>query len=103
MTAALTRPRVLSLDAFSRAAGMHPDLVIRLVALGLLDPIRDAAGELCFPPAQLAAASRLRRLRAGLVLNYAALGVVVDLLDRVAELEARLRDHPRPEGGPSWT
>ena len=103
MTAALTRPRLLSLTAFSRAAGMHPDLVMRFVALGLLDPVRDAAGEPCFPPAQLAAASRLQRLRAGLALNYAALGVVVDLLNRVAELEARLRNHPRPDGGPSWT
>ena len=103
MTTALVRSRLLALDAFASAAGMHPDLVRRLVALGLLDAIRDAAGELWFPPAELASASRLRRLRAGLALNYAALGVVTDLLDRIAELEAQLRNRPQHDGGPSWT
>jgi hypothetical protein len=79
---------------------MHPDLVVRLVALGLLDPVRDAAGELWFPPAQLAAAARLQRLRAGLGLNYAALGLVVELLDRIAGLEAELRRRPQPSRRP---
>lgn len=86
-------PRPLDLDAFARAAGMHPELVVRLVALGLLEPRRDAAGALWFPPAQLATAARIRRLRAGFALNYAAVGLVIDLLDRVAELEAALRQH----------
>jgi hypothetical protein len=86
-------PRALDLDAFARAAGMHPELVVRLVALGLLEPRRDAAGALWFPPAELATAARIRRLRAGFALNYAAVGLVIDLLDRVAELEAALRQH----------
>jgi hypothetical protein len=50
----------------------------------------------------VAAAARLQRLRAGLGLNYAALGLVVDLLDRVAELEAALR-RTRSLGGTPWT
>src|SRR3954452_5573836 len=78
----------LSLDAFARAAGLHPDLVRRLVQLGLLEAASSPSGELRLPPPPLAAAARLWRLRAGLALNYAALGVVVDLLDRVASLEA---------------
>ncbi|MCU1452949.1 MAG: hypothetical protein JWN46_1095 [Acidimicrobiales bacterium] len=100
MTAAITalarrpapssRPGVaLNLEAFARASGLHPDLVRRLVTLGVLDPIGAAAGELWFPPAQLAAAARLQRLRSGLALNYAALRLVMDLLDRIQELEAR--------------
>lgn len=88
MTFALTRPTRFSLESFSDAVGLHPDHVRRLVALGLLEATRDAAGELWFPPAQLAAAARLQRLRTGLALNYAALGVVVELLDRIAALEA---------------
>ena len=63
----------------------------RFVALGLVDATPDAAGELWFPPRQLAAVARLQRLRAGFGLNYAALGLVVDLLDRIARLEAALR------------
>jgi hypothetical protein len=103
MTAALARRYMLSMQAFSSAADLHPDLIRRLVALGLLDAVRDAAGELWFPPAQLAAASRLQRLRAGLSVNYAALGVVTDLLDRITELEAQLRARPQRIGGRTWT
>ena len=34
---ALARPYRLSLDSFARATGVHPELVRRLVALGLLE------------------------------------------------------------------
>ncbi|HEV2087664.1 MAG TPA: chaperone modulator CbpM [Cryptosporangiaceae bacterium] len=94
VTYALVRyPRTdaLDLDSFAHAAGLHPELVRRLVALGLLEPERDAGGTYWFPPAQLAAVARVQRLRAGLALNYAAVGLVVDLLDRIAELETALR------------
>ena len=103
MSGALDRPRHYDLESFARATGLHPDLVRRFVALGLVDATRDAAGELWFSPAQLAAAARVRRLHAGLPLNYAAIGVVVDLLDRIARLEAALDAHDRRTGGTSWT
>ena len=57
--------------------------------------------ELWFSPAQLAVAARIQRLRSGLALNYAALGLVIDLLDRVTELETALRKLQR--GGRTWT
>jgi hypothetical protein len=38
------------------------------------------------PPAQLAAAARIQRLRAGFGLNYAALALVMDLLDQIERL-----------------
>jgi chaperone modulatory protein CbpM len=98
----VARTQDLDLEAFARAAGLHPALVRRFVALGLLQATPDATGELRFPPAQLPAAARLQRLRAGLCLNYAALGIVADLLDRIAELEAAARRRPRT-GGRSWS
>jgi hypothetical protein len=55
---------------------------------------------LWFTAAQLTAADRVQRLRAGLSLNYAALGLVCDLLDRIAVLEAASR---RRFGDRSWT
>jgi chaperone modulatory protein CbpM len=88
----------LDLDSFARATGLHPDLVRRLVALGLLEPRRDAGGNWWFAQAQLGTAARIQRLHAGLALNYAALGVVMDLLDRITELEAALR-RSRLSGG----
>jgi hypothetical protein len=90
VTYALARPRRLDLEMFSRVAGMHPEYVRQLVTLGVLDANADAAGELWFTPTQLPAAARVQRLRAGFSLNSAALGLVVDLLDRIAHLEAAL-------------
>ncbi|WP_432837345.1 chaperone modulator CbpM [Dactylosporangium sp. CA-092794] len=84
----------LSLEAFAAAGGVHPQLVTRLVALGLLEPVPGERGEPTFPGAQLARLARIRRLRAELPLNYAAVGVVLDLLARIDELEAQLRRQP---------
>jgi hypothetical protein len=96
---ALIRPARLDLDSFARASGLHPGLVARYVALGLLEVEYDSRGQLIFAPDQIAAAARLQRLRLGLSLNYAALGVVVDLLDRIATLEAALQTGSRRTGG----
>ena len=87
------RPDVLLLDleSFAGTAGMHPQHVRRLVALGLLQPAGAVDGELRFPPSEVLALARIQRLRAGLGVNYAALGLVLDLLDRVAALESELR------------
>ena len=92
----LVRSARLNLEAFARATGTHPDLIRRLVALGLLEADRDAAGDLWFAPGQVAAMGRVQRLRAGFGLNYAAVGVVTDLLDRITVLEAALQEARRP-------
>jgi chaperone modulatory protein CbpM len=87
----LVRSASLNLEAFARMTGTHPDLVRRLVALGILDADRDAAGELWFTRSQVAVMGRIQRLRAGFGLNYAAVGLVTDLLDRIAVLETALQ------------
>jgi DNA-binding transcriptional MerR regulator len=92
----MVRAPRLSLEEFAMVTGLHPDLIRRLVALGLIDARRDSAGELWFSRSQLAAMARVQRLRAGLALNYAAIGLVTDLLDRIAVLEAALRGARRP-------
>ena len=94
----LVRRERLNLGAFARETHTHPDLIRRLVALGLLDADRDAAGELWFTPSQVAVMSRVQRLRAGLALNYAAVGLVIDLLDRISDLEAALRSSSEQGG-----
>ena len=93
----------LDLVTFSRAAGIHPEMAHRLVALGLLEPVRDSAGEPWFGRDQLLAVARIRRLRAGLGLNYSSLALDVDLLDRVADLERQLHvTSTRRSGGNPW-
>ena len=89
-------PERLSLEELAMISGLHPDLIRRLVALGVLDAGRDAAGQLWFAPSQVAVMGRVQRLRAGLGLNYAAIGLVTDLLDRIAILETALQEARRP-------
>ena len=91
MTYAIVRTTELDLDHFAAATGLHPELVRRFVALGILDATLDPAGGLWFAPSQVAAAARIQRLRAGFALNYAAIGLVTDLLDRIAALQTTLR------------
>lgn len=83
--------RRLATEELARRSGLHPDLLRRFVALGLLRATRDAGGRLWFPPSQLAAVARIQRLRSGLSLNYAALGLVIELLDQIRALEDELR------------
>lgn len=93
----------LSLATVARRSGLHPDLIRRFVALGLVDAERDAAGYLVFAPTAPALLARVQRLRTGLCLNYASIGLVLDLLDRISLLEAALRGRGMRSETPPWT
>ncbi|RCG31612.1 MerR family transcriptional regulator [Sphaerisporangium album] len=103
MATSLVRVPGIGLEAFARAGGLHPEQVRRLVRLGLLDPVAVSGNDIRFPPSQLVLLGRIERLHAGLALNYASLGVVIDLLDRIERLEDALRHRSRPTGVTSWT
>lgn len=90
----LVLPRRLSVDRLARASKVHPQLLVRFIQLGLLDAQRDSLGRLWLDPDSVARVARVQRLHSGLSLNYAAIGLVLDLLDRIDELERRER---------SWT
>jgi chaperone modulatory protein CbpM len=82
---------LVDLESFARAGRLHPELARRMVALGLLDATTDPHGGLWFHPDQLHALARIQRLHADFPLDYAALGLVTDLLDRIAALEESVR------------
>jgi chaperone modulatory protein CbpM len=103
MSRVLVAPTDLDIESFARAANLHPDLVRRFVALGLIETTSGTNGDLRFPPSQLRSVARIQRLRAGFALNYASLSLVIDLLDRIAELEAAGRKPPRTMGERPWT
>jgi hypothetical protein len=77
----------VELDALAREAGVHPELVRRLVALGFLDQPRGGS----FPRDAAARLARAIRLRRDLGLDYAGALLVCGLLDRIELLERRLR------------
>lgn len=99
MSYPLARPLLFDLETFARATSTHPELIRRLVGLGLIEAQQDAAGRLWFAPGDIATFARIQRLRACFGLNYAALGLVLHLLDRIAALEAASR---RVEGNRPW-
>ncbi|WP_328380089.1 chaperone modulator CbpM [Streptomyces sp. NBC_01020] len=97
-------PYQLPMDGVASLSGLPPELVSRFVALGLVDAERDARGRLWFRTSAPSAIARVQRLRTGLCLNYAAIGVVLDLLDRIERLEAALRHSERAAKEPTtWT
>ncbi|TMU98554.1 chaperone modulator CbpM [Streptomyces sp. DASNCL29] len=99
----LVPARRLSLETVARRTGLHPDLIRRFVALGLIDAERDHAGRLVFGLDAPGVLGRVERLHTGLCLNYASVGLVLDLLDRIDRLEAALRRSGVRSDQPSWT
>jgi|1186.fasta_scaffold697295_2 hypothetical protein len=78
----------IEIRIIAREAGLHPDLVRRFVALGLVGPP--------FTAGTAASLARAARLRHDLGLSYAGAVLASELLSRIDELERRLsRYEPR--------
>jgi len=86
----------LPLDAVARRAGLHPELVRRLVALGALEPIAGTSAAPRFSAEASARLTLLLRLRRDLGLNWAGTLLALDLLDRIDTLQARLARYEHP-------
>jgi chaperone modulatory protein CbpM len=80
---------VVELEILAREAGLHPDLVRRLVALGAIEPAGGTRAAPLFPRDAAARLAQIARLRRDLGLNYAGAILVSELLARIDELEAR--------------
>jgi MerR HTH family regulatory protein len=76
-----------AIERLARESGLHPDVVRRLVRLGLVRPTYSPAA-----PALLARAVRLRR---DLGLDYSGAVLACELLARIDDLQAQL-DRSRP-------
>jgi hypothetical protein len=99
-TITLTRrvgPRLVEIGVLARDSGVHPEVVGRLVRLGLLET---AAGDSQFSPDAAARLARAVRLRRDLGLSYGAAVLTCELLARIDELEARLRRYEPPTHRP---
>lgn len=80
---------LLTVAELARLARLHPDMVERLVEWGLVDPV-ESEPELLFPETVVPRIWRISRLRRDLGINWAGLGVVLDLLDRIDALEREI-------------
>jgi hypothetical protein len=90
----------VELEVLARETGMHPDLVRRLVRLGLVEPSGGTRAAPLFPRDASVRLARAARLRRDLGLSYAGAVLASELLARIDALEARLRryehNHDRP-------
>lgn len=80
---------LVGLEALAREAGLHPELVRRLVALGALE-VGGTGAAPRFPRDAAARLARIVRLRRDLGVNYAGAVLACDLLVRIEALEDRL-------------
>ena len=82
----------VELTVVARQAGVKIIHVCRYLELGLFEPDpAAAAGAPRFDPRSAAQVARAERLRRDLGLNYAGAVLASELLDRISELQARLR------------
>jgi hypothetical protein len=88
--------RLIEIEVLAREAGLHPDLVGRLVRLGVVEPAGGTAQAPLFPRDAAARLARANRLRRDLGLNYAGAVLACELLGRIEQLEERLRRYEPP-------
>lgn len=83
----------LTMSEVAYHCGLHPELIERLVRLGLIDceePSGD--GEALFPAEVIPMVRTILRLRNELGVNYAGIGVVLELMAQIESLENQVRE-----------
>jgi DNA-binding transcriptional MerR regulator len=73
----------------ARLARLHPEMVDKLVDWGLIEPVKWEP-KLLFPETTVPRIWRIMRLRRDLGINWSGIGVVLDLLDKIDELEREI-------------
>jgi chaperone modulatory protein CbpM len=79
----------LTIHELSRLCECHPSVARRLFLIGLIEPL--TAGDTpLFDRSAVVRARKALRLKQDLRLNFDAMALVMDLLDRIDDLERRL-------------
>lgn len=75
------------------SSGLHPELIERFIRLGLIEFVdRTSDGEMFFDTGVISLVRRIVRLRNELGVNYAGIGVILELMSQVEMLEARIEE-----------
>ncbi len=85
------RSALVAWSEFVELAGTTPDRLRELMDMGWLEPTRTAEKALLFSRVDVYRIRKLERLCADFELHTLGGSIVVDLLERVEELEQRLR------------
>ena len=79
----------LTIREVAFVCGLRTQTVRRLVALDVIEPVAREP-EPCFPSGIVAAVKRLQRLHDELGVSWSSMPVVLDLLERIEELERQV-------------
>ena len=82
----------LTLEAVAEAVGTRPRLLARLIRLGVLDTISDQPDAPLLPTRAVIRLRRMSRLRRDLGVNFAGAVVILDLVERIEQLEREVSD-----------
>jgi hypothetical protein len=87
---------LVGIEVLAGDAGLHPDVVRRLVGLGLIEPGGGTRASPLFERGDAALLRSAVRLRRDLGLNYAGAVLACELLARIDELEQQARRSDAP-------
>lgn len=94
---------VLSIEELARACGAEAQWIIELVAVGLLEPQGAEISRWRFRATDLSCARRVARLQRDFDASLDAAAVMLDLLDQIEQLRARLKQAGLDvDEGPRW-
>jgi DNA-binding transcriptional MerR regulator len=77
------RRDLLRLEDVAAQADVHPQIVRRLIDLGLIEPADTPSTEILFEPEAVHRLRVIQRLRCDLGINLQGIGVILELLDRL--------------------
>lgn len=77
----------LTLEGLAAATGLHPDLIGRYVEFGLVEPARCIDGRMLFGVETVPRLRTIQRLRRDIGVGLAGAAVILDLTDRIRELQ----------------
>jgi DNA-binding transcriptional MerR regulator len=80
----------LTLEELAQAAHLHPKLVERFVACDLLAPVEQGGSRLLFEEAAVLRVQAIQRLRQDLGVNLSGIAVILDLIERLRDLQREL-------------
>jgi MerR family transcriptional regulator, heat shock protein HspR len=87
-----TEHSLLTLQDLASAAGLHPELVEKFIEYGLIEPSKSAGSNPLFSFSSVERLRRIMRLRRDLGVNLAAVGVILEMRERMENLQRELED-----------
>lgn len=80
---------LLTIQEVSKFVGLPPNIIHRFFMLGLIDPQVEAP-DMLFENSVVSRINKIMRLKSDLGINLVGCGLILDLLDRIEEIEKRL-------------